>query len=523
MMTLNHRYKAWILLEADSPLSIGSGKEGLTTDRLVARDAAGLPYIPGTGLTGALKDSLNKSLGRDTILSVFGFSEKDLIVEEKKERKKTNKPVSIGGRLIVNSAHLLASDGTSALEGIPTINEEDNYYKHFTSLPIRDHARINDRGVTTHSGKFDEQICYKGVRFMGSLELLGTDSDEGIWEIILAQLKSPVFRIGGGTRKGFGKLKIIKIQTICYNLTDEKERKAYLNDDNSLQPPSATKDIDLPGPESTKYITYKISLTPRDFFIFGAGYGDEEADDVYKTEYYFDWQTGKPELSEEKILIPATSVKGALRHRLAFNYNKETGLCIDINDQEQLNVNLEKRLEELEELAKVPEGLSSNDPWWDDAIQKLQSASYETTGAKKGSEKETDPTAQNEAVKKIFGYATEHGEGTEAEGQKGRVLISDVYLNKAKEKVFDHVRIDRFTGGASDGALYQEKTVAGSHTFDLEIMVESSVLDEPQIKNAWHKTLSDLREGQLPLGGKTTKGHGFFTGTCNINLTNDEQ
>ncbi|MGL5563364.1 MAG: RAMP superfamily CRISPR-associated protein, partial [Tannerellaceae bacterium] len=48
-MTLyNKRLLCRIVLEATTPLSIGSGLKDITTDSLVVKDINGLPYIPGT-------------------------------------------------------------------------------------------------------------------------------------------------------------------------------------------------------------------------------------------------------------------------------------------------------------------------------------------------------------------------------------------------------------------------------------------------------------------------------------------
>ena len=45
-------------------------------------------------------------------------------------------------------------------------------------------------------------------------------------------------------------------------------------------------------------------------------------------------------------------------------------------------------------------------------------------------------------------------------------------------KVFDHVSIDRFTGGAIDSALFQEKTIASKETFILEILINENKVKE---------------------------------------------
>src|SRR5690606_27773777 len=75
---------------------------------------------------------------------------------------------------------------------------------------------------------------------------------------------------------------------------------------------------------------YTLELKPKDFFLFGAGFGDLDADNKSKTEKFFSWESGKPELIEEEaILIPATSLKGALSHRTAFHYNRLKNVTIE--------------------------------------------------------------------------------------------------------------------------------------------------------------------------------------------------
>ena len=99
-------------------------------------------------------------------------------------------------------------------------------------------------------------------------------------------------------------------------------------------------------------------------------------------------------------------------------------------------------------------------------------------------------------------------------GSRGNVILDDIYLpaRLVDQKLFNHVRIDRFTQGASDGALYQEKTLHTDEAIQLDIWVAETALSDNDIKTAFVKTLNDLCEGHLPLGGRTMKGHGIFKG-----------
>ena len=58
MNTLNHRYIARVVLEAETPLFVGSGETSLLKDALVQKDNHGFPMIQGTSLTGVLRHGI---------------------------------------------------------------------------------------------------------------------------------------------------------------------------------------------------------------------------------------------------------------------------------------------------------------------------------------------------------------------------------------------------------------------------------------------------------------------------------
>ena len=62
-MKITHKYIARLIIEAATPLLVGSGEKGLTVDKLVAKDANNLPYIPATGLAGVLRHAFAIAFG----------------------------------------------------------------------------------------------------------------------------------------------------------------------------------------------------------------------------------------------------------------------------------------------------------------------------------------------------------------------------------------------------------------------------------------------------------------------------
>ena len=95
------------------------------------------------------------------------------------------------------------------------------------------------------------------------------------------------------------------------------------------------------------------------------------------------------------------------------------------------------------------------------------------------------------------------------------MIINDLYYDDINnDKIFNHVAIDRFTGGALDGALFSEK-VSQRSTITLDVYVND--IEDNEILTALENSLEDICKGLLPLGGMTTKGHGVFTGTLFLN------
>jgi CRISPR/Cas system CSM-associated protein Csm3 (group 7 of RAMP superfamily) len=473
-MKNTHRYLARFIIEAETPLAVGSGERDVMTDRLVATDVNGLPFIPGTALAGVLRNAV-REVDKDDF---FGF-------------QKGND--GQGSRIILSAAQLIGKDG-KAIDGLQTINFNDAFYAHFQNLPIRQHVRISHKGAAEQGGKFDEQVVYKGTRFCFEMELVGNKKDEESWKQLLAEFSNPAFRIGGGTRKGFGAIKVVEVKSEILDLSNNQklnlhlEKTSELNDRfwDNIQSPQSYK-----PPQSSNWIQYELTLTPDDFFLFGSGFGSEDgsADMSYVTEKVIQWENGKPSFTDEKVLIPATSVKGALAHRTAFHFNRNLKIYSD-------TLMLDGKLEILlKEGFKIPE-----------TIKKFDSNIFEHR-ARMASE-------GNPAVRALFGYSA-----NDDDGQRGNVIFSDVFVKHTpeKKKLLNHVAIDRFTRGAMDGALFSEEVVGSKEQFTLKILVKKEKEEDKQESfasylKAFECALNDLCTGMLPLGGGTMRGHGCFSG-----------
>ena len=73
--------------------------------------------------------------------------------------------------------------------------------------------------------------------------------------------------------------------------------------------------------------------------MFSSGFGYDTTDATFVTEHYVKWVNGKATVveGEKAILIPASSVKGAISHRVAYHYNKITGNFADKIEPDDAN------------------------------------------------------------------------------------------------------------------------------------------------------------------------------------------
>lgn len=446
-----YRYVARFVIEAESPLAVGTGDGSILTDALVALDTNGLPFIPGTTLAGALRHAL----GEERAKTFFGCV--DSPAEDDRR----------GSDIIITEARVIGAEGRVMDGALDVDFGEGSFYRPFLDLPIRQRVSINNRGVSDGGGKFDLQTVFKGTRFCFEIELLARGEERAAdFRAVIDAVRSDAFRLGGSTREGMGAVAIRSLHTAVLDLRRDADLETYLRkpatlDDAAWDAWGAEEAI---GPaRDANFTCYTLCLRPDDFFLFGSGQGDDDADMTPARERFLRWDeaTGLPRWADEAILIPATSVKGALAHRVAYYYNLLTGCFAD-------------------------------DPSAPGARGRVGGA--------------------NAAVRELFGYAA--SDGTKL---PGRVLVSDVLVERAPaEKLLNHVAIDRFTGGSLRGALFSEKVVADAVSRDeypyiIRLWTRVAAYS-PRVVEAFERALRDVCTGMLPLGGGVNRGHGTFSG-----------
>ena len=290
----NIRHLARLVVEAKTPLAVGSGEKSIETDARIIKDINGLPYIPATAIAGVLRHALDET-GKKDHCKLWGYQ----IPKKKKD--------GLGSRIIFSNANILDSDGTP-IDGI-LYKEKSIFLKEFDFLPIRQHAKINDKGATVNGGKFDEEIVYQGTRFCFEIEMISkedSEEDNNYFDTLLNEFYSKSIRFGGGTRSGFGELAIISCKKRTLNLTNEQDLEAYINKSSSLNENSFWENADIhqkENPRKNDFIDETIPLKPLDFFLFASGSKNNKAAMNPVTESVIDWTDGTGKFKKDYILI----------------------------------------------------------------------------------------------------------------------------------------------------------------------------------------------------------------------------
>jgi CRISPR/Cas system CSM-associated protein Csm3 (group 7 of RAMP superfamily) len=447
------RYVARVTIEFTTPFHVGSGRDGAVADAEVVRDVNGLPAVPGSSLAGVLRSAFLSRSDEKVCDALFGFQRDE----------------GHGSRLRVSWGCIHdASD--SPVEGMP---EEaslcaDPVLGNAMASAVRDHVRINDRGAADAKGrgKFDELVVCAGHRFSFELELVGTADDGDAWEILMAILASPATRLGGKTRRGLGAFKIVRLLERRFDLSDRSGREAYAAHPVRLSQPCALQAMHREAqPDVSGVVTASLSLKPEGYWMFGGGTDESGVDMAPAREARILWSAGKGAVAEDALVIPGSSVKGAIAHRVAFHHNAIVQEFADGKTR--------------------------------DAIEAVAGS-------------------RNKAIRQLFGYVKGEGEadGAKGEGQRGRVIIDDFFVpEEPSSQIVHHVSIDRFTGGARTGALFSERPLWQGLDWPLSVTVCEPQAISVEARKALGLALADLAGSRLALGGGTGRGNGYFTGS----------
>lgn len=484
-----------LTIEAETPLSIGSGDLIAESDVALLRDANGLPIIPGSSLRGVLRHLWAGAYGGESEKVLFGFA--------------ANNAAGQTGRVIFGFG-LSHNSRNEAQFGrlTPADIKKDTVLAHLAGAApvLRHHVKLDHRSVAEDGHKFDRSGVPAGVRFSFELAMWGQadtrEDDKAKLARLVGLIKHPAFRLGGGGRRGYGKVKFSCPPTYEYlekpcSIRERRREapskplaKSLAVEEAKASVAVASVTLTPIGPwriswqTKTKDETVAHSLTggtrrwirfldPQavadDIDADPREAQEEESHPLRESCIVWNGDTARVEKPQTNgphhFAIPGSAIRGALAHRALFHWNAANERLIDVDDSD------DAQNRDLQQWQEPPE------------------AFYALFGVAKEPKEPKDPA---------------NGE----KGQAAALFVQDGRVEGVKAiQAIPHSSIDRFTGGVRSGVLYTEEVaIGGTITFELVIM--NATIDAG-VRKAFLKALRDLTSGRLAFGAKS---HGFATG-----------
>lgn len=317
---------------------------------------------------------------------------------------------------------------------------------------VRQRVRLNHKGAAETTGKFDTTLVPAGARYSHWLGYWcdGSDDSAAHWSQLLDLIGTASLQLGHGTRSGAGRFHVRQLDVAHWDLRTEQGRSGY-----SQRPRLRRERSGLhphPLPDKPAYgLHVSLQLQAEAGWRIGGGEHslnkhDKAPDLVPQHELRIHWDGDRARLGAQAHLLPGSAIKGALRHRVAFHWRRLAG------------------------------------QWAGDALPAIEDCA---------------------AIKQLFGYA--NGDA----GQAGALHFQDLHLDDTVTTVLMHNRIDRFTGGVINGALFSEE-VLWQTPLNLRIGIDAQQPLDADARRALQLALQDLASGRLPLGAAGSRGLGSF-------------
>lgn len=464
-----------VVLQARTPLSIGTGRGDGVNDVVLATDANALPLLPASSLAGVMRAALAAWQGESVARELFGSAAGD---------------AGVPSRVVLSHGHIHDSHDCPVLALQERVSDA-LLAPLTTRRPMqRQRVRLHHRGAAADQALFDRAVLPAGHRFSVEVALWRSPDDAASSltaapEWLHALLCVEGLRVGAQTRSGLGRLQAVRVHRRDYDLRRAEDLQAWtglspaLDDRTGLR--TVVLDAAAPAALRAGRRCIDVMLQPEAGFRFGDGghslqptRSSKLPDDLPKTEPQVRWDNGlgRMETPEEAaVLVPASSVKGALAHRVAFHARRLAGA-------------------------------------WADAARAAR----------------LDQGSDCPSVRRLFGHANDkeadHASG--AQGQAGLLWIEDARI--ARQDVVAQTRmhnsLDRFTGGVREGLLFSAENLHAARPgrpllrFQLVLDTRRAAavgLDAVDLQ-ALALALDDLGAGRLALGADSAGGLGFFTG-----------
>jgi CRISPR/Cas system CSM-associated protein Csm3 (group 7 of RAMP superfamily) len=448
----------------DTSACLGNGDADGPTDLMLLRDSiSSHALLTGSSIAGALRNYLRerqKGYGKndhrhDLTALLFG----DLFSYEDEQNKTENEKIEL--REQDTQSPLIIDDAIST----KPIEAE-----------LRDGVKIDSITRTAeHKKKYDLELLQADTEFPLSFELLidKNNHEQQLIDALAITLQgleskndsqSGEISLGMKKRRGFGRCHVKEWQVWNFDLTKPDQRREWLEFDHWTPGFLATAHQQGQNIAHLLGVTLDPREDKRDHFTINAIFtlaspllirsGQAEtglAPDVVHLKSHRPKKESEigPDQSQQNLvpILSGTSLAGVLRHRA-----------------ERIVKTLQYSFEQKPENNKEPEIVTS-----------------------------------------IFG----HVENRQA--QASRLIVHEAEIKEYQELVQTRIAIDRFTGGAYHGALFQEQPVFPKKETELTLKLELQNPLDHEI-GLLLLLLKDLWTEDLPVGGTSSIGRGRLKG-----------
>jgi CRISPR/Cas system CSM-associated protein Csm3 (group 7 of RAMP superfamily) len=437
---------ARVTFEAASPLSCGSGA-GERADNSLARDASGLPYVPGPTLQGLLR-AFHAETGLDNE-ELFGSS-------LAKERH-------CAARLWVSHAHV--HDSNDQAVSFPAAIMTDRLLTFLAQDEplVRDHVKLDHRHTAEDGAKIERAAVPTGARFSFELLLHGKQEDGTSLDTVISAMAQPDFRIGSSGARGYGKIKVTSAKRGFFGKRDHIGFRALRGEPLSEDPHGALS-FECEVNPTPMCLTISFSLQPVNPWRSGQDGVPNTTDDGGKAADLRPTREARIVRNNDEMLelcppmqtnsagyvLTGSALRGPLIHRALYCWNTQHNQFLTD----------ESTLEDLQDLL-----------------------------------------ANRAELESLIGKVDDDG------ALASPMLVEDVSVSLSKTAAspvtrVTHVKIGANSGGAYPGALFDEEVIE-TERLECRIHLRRPGLIEEPIRTALLAALRDLVEGRLALGAKS--------------------
>lgn len=449
------------------------------SDSLLRRDAQGQLVLPGTSIAGAIRSHLTRLTPAMTRLAPRHICDALSGTEKHDEQ---GKPLACGCiicHLMGDIRPLNEIRGAISLDDLERLNGRASRFIVHDALisPPQTHIRDGvgiDRttgaAARAASAKFDFETIPAGTKFDIMLELEDADDiDRYLLNLALYEWQEGRLRFGGNKNRGTGVLMLSGVQITEFVLNDPSGLMAFLRR-NIEDAPKTSYTITIPHrtyhgsyspvPGSVlSWLTIDFELQAQGFFLTN--------DTTQATAEGYDHRS--------LLFLPGASLRGAIRSQAERIARTLVNLQVD---------------NETDFLKRCP----APNPFVTRGDKQNGIESSAARIRQQAPDRRTDAVSYD-LSEQLFG-SVDWG---------SRLAVEDAPIaDKPMWKKLDFVAIDRFTGGAADGAKFDAYAL-WKPCFQCRLHLET-----PQ---AWEigwllYVLKDLIDGRVPVGFGAAKGFG---------------